>query len=110
MLVVMFSTDGMYVEACREALRPLLPGIRAINCVAYDDGRVTWVHAIHPAAQGNHLPNWLEAVHGRPAQNREAAIDAVRQKAGLLRRLARESNRTGAPLPVSPRDAPIVRR
>lgn len=78
-LVMLMGNSDDYVEGCQKLMRRIYPDVRAINEVAYSNGRVTWVHTIHAKAQGSYLPEWLEGADtavGRkllPARNAIAA-------------------------------------
>lgn len=77
-LVVMLSNDDSYIEACGQ-LFGRMHGAAPINPAAYGNGRVTWVHTIHPSgASGSHFPAWLSATAGKQARKREWAIEAAR--------------------------------
>lgn len=61
-LVVMFGlgTNLNYVREAGNLIKKARPGQwRAVNEVAYADGKVTFVHVEHFASQGALLPNWL---------------------------------------------------
>lgn len=58
-LVLMLGNSNAYVERCMRLMSQEHPAIRRINAVSYGTDRVTWVHALHPKAQGAHLLNWL---------------------------------------------------
>ena len=71
-----------YVSAARKLVEAARPGNwREVNEVAYTDGRVTFVHVEHFAAQGRLIPDWLgqndvpRAEYGRMA--REATQAAL---------------------------------
>lgn len=61
-LVILFGlgTKLNYVREARRLISSVRPGDwRDINEVAYTDGKVTFVHVEHFAAQGALIPNWL---------------------------------------------------
>lgn len=80
-LVVMFGlgTKLNYVDASRKLIEAVRPSKwRALNKVAYTDGRIIFVHVEHFASQGALLPNWLgENYHPRSIYGHWAQ-DAVR--------------------------------
>ena len=81
-LVLMFGmgNKGNYIEASRQLLESALPGNwREINEVAYSDGKTSFVHVEHFAAQGSLLPNWLGVNNHPRARLGILAKDAVEQ-------------------------------
>jgi hypothetical protein len=61
-LVVIFGLGGggSYIRTARSAIEAARPGPwRAVNEVAYTDGRMVVVHVEHFASQGANIPNWL---------------------------------------------------
>jgi hypothetical protein len=68
-LVLLFGLGAKqgYVAQAQALITSARPGAwRAVNEVAYTDGRITVVHVEHFRVQGAHLPNWLgENAHPR---------------------------------------------
>lgn len=58
-LVLMLGNADQYVERCITLMKQGHPAIQRLNAVSYGTDSVTWVHALHPKAQGAHLSNWL---------------------------------------------------
>lgn len=81
-LVVLFGlgTGGNYVREARRLIERARPGTwRRINEVAYTDGKVTFVHVEHFAAQGALIPNWLGERPSDRARLGVLAREAVQQ-------------------------------
>ena len=58
-LVLLLGNSDKYVKGCRSLVQRLYPDVRPLNSVAYGNGQVTWVHCIHAAAQGRHVPEFV---------------------------------------------------
>jgi len=82
-LVVMLGNSNDYVRLCRERMQEIHPDIQIVNSVAYGSDKVTWVHTIHPKAQGRHVPDWLSGEDSPVGRKFAPALQAVR-KSGLV--------------------------
>jgi hypothetical protein len=78
-LVVLLGNSDKYVDGCKSLAERLYPNVRWLNRVAYTDGSVTWVHCIHAAAQGNHVPRWLSGGESAIGRKLRPAQEAVEQ-------------------------------
>ena len=58
-LVLMLGNSDDYIQRCMRLMESSHPGIRRLNAVSYGTDGITWVHALHPAAQGSYLADWL---------------------------------------------------
>jgi hypothetical protein len=82
-LVVMLSNDDDYVDACREMMRRIHPGLRTVNGMAYAVRQVLFIHVVHPSgASGRHIRDWLDGKSGKQAEKREQSLAAL-VEAGL---------------------------
>jgi hypothetical protein len=82
-LVVLLGNSQDYIDGCRQLFQRIYPDIKPINCVAYGNGHVIWVHTVHAKALGKLIPEWLE---GKPTTNGRKfapAREAV-QRSGVL--------------------------
>ena len=77
--MVMLGNSAEYVRRCRELFRSAYPRLAEINEVAYGTDRVTWVHTIHPKAQGRHVPDWLAGADNSVGRKLAPAREAVRR-------------------------------
>jgi hypothetical protein len=75
--VVLLSNDARYISGVRSLVREHYSDFSDINDMGFFAGGRRWVFAIHPAARGAHVPDWLE---GDPTDGlglkRELAITA----------------------------------
>jgi hypothetical protein len=78
-LIVMLGIQDEYVNECRNLMARLYPGqIEIINSVAYSNGPVIWVHAVHPSPANGHFGDWISATTEKVmGQKRELAKDVV---------------------------------
>jgi hypothetical protein len=78
-LVVMLSTDNIYIEGCKKQISSLhSSSFEVINEVCYRTGRVTWVHAAHPSHTNGWHGRWLDApVSTTSGNKREKAKQGI---------------------------------
>lgn len=76
-LVVLLGNSEDYVEGCRSLFQRLYPDLQSINEVCYSNGKITWVHAIHAAAQGDYIPQWLSGKPTPIGRKFKPALDGV---------------------------------
>src|SRR5690606_38307207 len=62
--VVLLSNDARYISGVRSLIREQYPDFADINPMAFFAGGRRWVFVIHPAAQGPHVPAWLDGDPG----------------------------------------------
>jgi hypothetical protein len=82
-LVLLLGNSDPYVERCMRLMKLEHPTIRRINAVSYGTGTVTWVHALHPKAQGAHLPNWLSGNGTAIGRKFAPALEGVLQSGAV---------------------------
>lgn len=75
MLLLGNSED--YIEGCRSLFARLYSDVQPVNDVAYSNGKGTWVHAIHAAAQGDYIPQWLAGSKTAIGSKFKPALEAV---------------------------------
>ncbi|GAB4361129.1 MAG: hypothetical protein Kow006_31640 [Gammaproteobacteria bacterium] len=77
-VVIMLGNDQRYVDACRRLFAAHDADIVRLNDVSYGNGRLLWVHTVHPKAQGSHLGDWLgrnmSTGQGRKGRMAEEAV------------------------------------
>jgi hypothetical protein len=78
-VVLLLGNSDKHVHRCRSLMERLYPNVRPLNSVAYTDGSVTWVHCIHAAAQGRHVPEWLSGANSAIGRKLLPAREAVAQ-------------------------------
>lgn len=76
-LVVLLGNSEDYVEGCRSLFKRLYPDLRSANDVCYSNGKITWVHTIHAAAQGDYIPQWLSGKPTPIGRKLKPAVDGV---------------------------------
>ncbi len=78
-LIVMLGIQDAYINECRNLMARLYAEtIENINSVAYSNGQVTWVHAVHPSPANGHFNDWVSAtMQNGIGQKRELAKAAV---------------------------------
>jgi len=82
-LVLMLGNSDEYVDRCMELMGREHPDVRRLNAVSYGNDQVTWVHALHPAAQGSYLKQWLDAMPTTVGRKLAPAIDGIRLSGAL---------------------------
>ena len=83
-IIIMLSNDDKYMDACFESFSKIYTGLKRINQVSYTNGKITWIHTIHPSgASGKHRIDWLNASSGKQAMKRDLALETIK-KSGIL--------------------------
>ncbi len=77
-LVLMLGNSDEYAAQCMALMSQVNPAVQRINAVSYGNDTVTWVHALHPAAQGSYLNDWLEARPCAVGRKFAPALEGVR--------------------------------
>lgn len=85
-LVLLLGNTKDYVAGCKNLFQRLYPSLRTVNEIAYSNGEITWVHCIHAAAQGAHIPQWLAGADTAVGRNLAPAKEAI-NAAGVLESL-----------------------
>lgn len=86
--VVLLSNDDRYIKACSRAFWEIDNSIKPMkeNRVAYSNGKVTFVHIVHPAAlrgridepkKGNHVANWFAGGDDSQGRKQRDALKAL---------------------------------
>jgi len=76
-LIMMLGNSSDYIEGCKRLFKTFHPGIKEFNSVSYTNGRITWIHTIHAAAQGSYVPQWLAGGNSSIGRKFRPAQDAV---------------------------------
>jgi hypothetical protein len=76
-LVLLLGNNKDYVSGCRVLFKRLYPDLRPLNDVSYATDKITWVHTIHAAAQGDYVPQWLEGAQTAIGRKFRPAFEGV---------------------------------
>ena len=76
-LVLLLGNTEEYIEGCKSLFKRLCPEIRTLNQVAYSNGRIAWVHAIHAKALGDYIPQWVTGANTAIGRKFQPAFEGV---------------------------------